>query len=197
MISLNRYVKVLSTYSKILQGGIYGIKNSPSNVSSHEYIKTLLYVNPLPNPVVYDIHRISPDILLDPITHIPLLEDTCLGIRTKMIVWAPGSESDIHHHNNEDCFFQPMYPNLSQTIYIKNENPITLMLHDNEFTYISDLIGPHSMKYMPDKSSKCNVSFHLYVRDDAFEDEIYNEHSRTSSCMNSDPDLYWYVNERE
>jgi hypothetical protein len=170
MLSLHNTQRVLHKYSRVIQSGLYGIKDLQSYTTQFECIKMLLYMNPVPNPKNYNLDTIPSDLMKDPVTQIPLIEDTDLNMRTKIIVWKPGAELDTHYHGGDDCFFQPMYPEMTQTIWQDRIMPITTLVHTHKYSYISDVIGPHSMINTHKYNQRSNVSFHLYIGEDFYDD---------------------------
>jgi hypothetical protein len=148
----------LTRYSKIIHSRIPGIFSNPRYYNNIEYLSHFLYVCPIPSKV--KMYNITPGLFKDPITHIPLHTNTKYNVRTKMIVWDPLAYMDEHSHGNEDCFFQAILPGMKQTIY-RDDYPDTMDVKTNEFSFINDTIGTHSIQNH--LHSHTNVSFHLYI----------------------------------
>jgi hypothetical protein len=158
MRDFKKTFEYLKTYSKEIDLILPSTLVRKGHSDKIKAISFVLYLNPI--PIQVKKLNISPTLFTEPVTHIPLHVNKYYSFRTKMIIWNPLAYIDEHSHGNEDCFFQPIFPGMIQTLY-QDDFPITTFTKTNEFNFINDSIGTHSITNT--LHSRTNVSFHLYI----------------------------------
>ena len=212
MFAFNHTRNVLKNYSNKIHTKLTKVRKAPSYDTYLNNIQMVLRKYPLPIPSENNMSMIPDNILNQFVSHIPLIEDPDLGIRMKMIVWKTNSNIGLHYHNAEDCFFQALYPGMVQTLWDNSEFALITPVKHTEYSYISDIIGPHSIT----NTNTTNVSFHLYIRETFYVNNdgnclklptTSNANTNTNSNSNSnnngnvfnhsDPELVWYMHNYE